>query len=133
MGVWGTGIYDNDHAADYGHEILEGGLGAIQRAFQLAQRVPYVETETGNAALVAADVVARLRSGGGETSSYAESVALWVAAANVTDTDALAVDARASIARVLTRDVSEMLELWAETDDLAEWLGVINELVDRLA
>ena len=92
-----------------------------------------MEAEAGHAALVAADVVARIRNGGGEDTPGAEPVALWIAAANVPDPDDLAVEARAAIGRVLKPNHSEVFEHWAETDDLAEWLGVINDLVDRLA
>ncbi len=133
MGAWGTGIYDNDAAADFATTISERGMGAIQQAFGLAKQLPYLDVDEGNNALVAADVVARLRSGGGEQTSYAEPVTLWVAAATFPDTEALATDARAAIGRVIDRERSEVFQLWAETDSLVEWLGVINELTDRLA
>lgn len=132
MGAWGTGIYDNDDAADWAHGLDEGGLDLIRSTLD-AVTPGSVDADTGAAALAAADVIARLRSGGGEQSPYAESVMSWV---DQHDDDpawmALIPAARAAV--VAVRDESsELYELWAEdASSLSDWLLILDELDARL-
>ena len=68
MGAWGVGIYDNDDAADWVAELEDGGLAVVSAALSTIVDGDYVEAPEGARAVAAADVVARLRSGGGEES-----------------------------------------------------------------
>ena len=74
MGAWGYGIYDNDDAADWAHDLADGGLATLRQALSDSSSVDYLESPKGSAMIAAADVVARLKSGGGEQSPYAEAV-----------------------------------------------------------
>lgn len=133
MGAWGTGIYDNDDAADWAHGLDDGGLDLVRASLQAAQAESYLEAPEGAAALAAADVIGRLKSGGGEQSPYAESVMNWVDQHE--DDDgwiALVPAARAAVAAVRAES-SELRELWAEDETtLADWLFVVAELEARL-
>ena len=133
MGAWGTGIYDNDDAADWAHGLDDGGLDLVRTALQAAHTDSYLEAPDGAAALAAADVIGRLKSGGGEQSSYAESVMNWVDRHEDDDEwIALLPAARAAVAAVLAES-SELRELWAEDEtNLADWLVVVAELEARL-
>ena len=133
MGAWGTGIYDNDDAADWAHGLDDGGLDLVRTALRAAHTDSYLEAPDGAAALAAADVIGRLKSGGGEQSPYAESVMNWVDRHEDDDEwIALLPAARAAVAAVLA-DSSELRELWAEDEtNLADWLVVVTELQARL-
>ena len=100
MGAWGVGIYDNDDAADWAGELPERGLDAVRAALDVVLDAGYVEGPDGASALAAADVVARLRSGGGEQSPYCEDVVSWVASNAGPPTDELVDRALRGIARV---------------------------------
>lgn len=132
MGTWGAGIYDNDDAADWAAEVAEDGLMAVRSALGVALESEYIESPEGACALAAADVVARLKSGGGEQTPYCEAVVEWVAANPGSPSDELLDMARRAITRVKGDD-SELAELWSEDDDgHAEWLAMIAEVEQRL-
>lgn len=133
MGAWGSGIYDNDDAADWAHGLDDGGLDLIRAALQATRTESYLQAPEAATALAAADVIGRLKSGGGEQSPYAESVINWVDQHEDDDTWlALVPAARAAVAAVLAES-SELRELWAEDETaLADWLFVVAELEARL-
>lgn len=132
MGAWGTGIFDNDDAADWGHDLESSGASAVLSTLHRARTAEYLEVDIGSSALAAADTVARLHSGGGERTSYAEAVTTWVEANPDLDYHEWLPLARTVVVRVVDTESSELFELWRETDDLADWLGVVNELMARL-
>ena len=63
MGAWGTGIFDNDGAADWSGDLATGGPSAIKEALDAALDTQYLDSGEGACAVAAADVVA------GETST----------------------------------------------------------------
>lgn len=132
MGAWGTGIFDNDAAADWASDLAEQGSSAVLAALQGARAVDYLDADVANTALAAADTVARLHAGGGERTAYAEAVTDWTAANADLDIDEWLPLARTVVVRIVDVESSELFELWRESDELSDWLGVINELMDRL-
>ena len=133
MGAWGVGIYDNDDAADWAGELPERGLDAVRAALDVVLDADYVESPDGACALAAADVVARLKSGGGEQSPYCEHVVSWVASNSGPPTDELVDKALRGVARVRGED-SELTDLWAEAGAAhADWLASIAEIERRLS
>jgi hypothetical protein len=83
--------------------------------------------------LAAADVVARLKAGGGEQSPYCEDVVRWVAANPGSPTDELVNKAMGAIARIRGED-SELAELWSEDGaEQADWLATISNVEQRLS
>lgn len=133
MGAWATGIFDNDDAADWAHGLDDGGLDLVRTTLGSLSTKPSVDAGAEAEALAAADVIARLKSGGGEQSPYAEPVMTWV---DQHDDDeswiALVPAARAAVVTVRS-DTSELRELWAEDESsLANWLFILDELDARL-
>jgi hypothetical protein len=133
MGAWGTGIYDNDDAADWGYELEAGGVAVLDGALAVVPVDDYLDGYDATAAIAAADVVARLKSAGGETSAYAEAVIGWVEANQDVAWQHLVPPALAALERVAQPENNELYELWAETDSLEEWLGVLAEVRSRLS
>lgn len=131
MGAWGTGVYDNDDAADWTADLASGGLTALQQAFDALDGAEYIESPEGAAAVAAADVVARLCNGSGEQSSYCEDVVQWVNQNRQTPADELVAAARSALTAVRA-DHCELAELWAETEDLGAWHATLDEIAQRL-
>lgn len=132
MGAWGTGVYDNDDAADWSADLASDGLSAIQVALAGVAEAGYIEAPDGAMAIAAADVVARLQSGGGERSSYCAEVVSWVDQNPLRPTAELVATARAAIGWV-RGDGSELAELWAESDELDAWHAILDEVQGRLS
>ncbi len=133
MGAWGTGIYDNDDAADWAHGLSTGGLALVRSSLQAVHAEPYLEAQEGAAALAAADVIARLKSGGGEQSPYAEDVMNWVDQHEDDDAWMALLPAARDAVRVVQSESSELRELWAEDETaLSDWLVIVTELQARL-
>ncbi len=133
MGAWGTGIYDNDDAADWAHGLDGGGLDLVRAALQATRAESHLEASEGAAALAAADVIARLKSGGGEQSPYAESAMNWVDQHEDDDAWLALLPAARAAVTAIQSESSELRQLWAEDDTaLADWLVVVAELEARL-
>ena len=133
MGAWGTGIYENDDAADWDGELAARGLAAIRDAIDAVLDSEFIDACEGSYALVAADVVARLRSGVGATSAYSEGVETWVAANPSTPPDELVERALRALTAVKSED-SELWELWSEDPEVfADWMAAIQDVSNRLS
>lgn len=133
MGAWGSGIFENDDAADWSAELQDEGINAVAQALAALTSGGYLEAPDASRALAAADVVARLRTGGGEVSPYSEAVVAWVEQNRQEPAPALVSAAVAAI-QAIRGDQSELRELWEDAGDgpLAEWLAVLSEVETRL-
>ena len=129
MGAWGTGSFENDDALDWAFE-LDGAEDheLLRAAFEAVLDEDYPETPACCTALAAAEVVAALR--GVPIEDLPEEVADWVEASESPPDDDLVVQCREAVGRV--RGNSELRELWAESEDLAEWESGLDDLMIRL-
>jgi hypothetical protein len=137
MGAWGAGIFENDVACDWASELedhddlrlIEKTLGKV-----LHSGDGYIEADSDSAseALAACEVLARLQGERGVSDSYTESADVWISAHASLSSKALVGLALGSIDRIM-RPPSELLELWDESDDGAEFREVVRELRERLA
>lgn len=135
MGAWDVGSFDNDTAVDwsYGLERTDD-LSWVERALDEALAFgpsDSVSTEVGECAVAAADVVARLRGGGGESNGYTQTVDDWVSAHPLRPPAELLGKALAVIRRVSTSP-SDLLELWEESGDGEGWQDALQDLRARL-
>ncbi len=135
MGTWGTGLFDNDTAADWTESLSYSAdlsliEGTIDRA--LATVGAYLDADLACEALAAADVVARLRGNWGERTPYSEAVDQWVESATLEAPERLVESALAAVDRVLAPD-SELNELFAETEQYEEWCAVLDDLRRRIS
>lgn len=133
MGAWGTGIFDNDTACDWAHE-LEGqrDLRVIERTLDaVLDGDDAPDADIGEEALAAAEALARLQGHWGVRNSYTERMDAWVEAAGLTPPAALVDKAHAAIDRILGTD-SELAELWGESDEFDGWKAAVAELRGRL-
>jgi hypothetical protein len=65
MGAWGTGVFENDDAADFVGDIIEGnGLSPIETAIDRVLQVKqgYLEAPEASQALAAVAILVRLKN-----------------------------------------------------------------------
>ncbi len=77
------------------------------------------------------EVLARLNGDPGYKNSYTEDVDDWVAAHPLTPSPALLARANAIVDRILG-DNSELMDLWAESNEIRNWLESVGALRQRL-
>ena len=128
MGAWGTGAFDNDDASDWVYELEDGGMDAIESALDDAVRSSDLSAPTDVNAIAAAEVVAAAI--GRPVPGLREDIAALVLRVAPGVTPEHAARARTAVEHVL--NASELAELWAETDNDAEWRGLVQDLIRRL-
>ena len=129
MGAWGTGAFENDGASDWVYELEDGGIDAIESALDDAVRSSDLSGPTDVNALAAGEVVAAAI--GRPVAGLREDIAALAAGLASSVTAEHAARARTAVEMVL--NASELAELWAETDDDAEWRGLVGDLIGRLS
>lgn len=134
MGAWGTGIFDNDSAADFGHTIADGGgLRAIEDALDtvLGSGGEYLEASAAEEGLAAADAVARMKGSGAGPSSYSETLDAWIQKERPKLSDSLVTKARSAVWRVMNEH-SELLDVWQESGEFPAWKSSVETLLRQL-
>jgi hypothetical protein len=128
MGAWGTGAFENDTASDWVWELEDGGIDAIESALDDAIHSSDLYGPTDVEAIAAAEIVAAAI--GRPLAGLREDIATLVMGVAPSVTPEHAARARTAVERVL--NASELAELWAETDDDADWRGLVEDLIRRL-
>ena len=132
MGAWGHGSFDNDDAMDWLQEFEEGGLGAVESAFDAVTSLSegdYLEAPEASMALAAAEIVATARDG--DTSGLPDSVDPMLAQHQSSlMEDGLLDSARKAVTRVYRE--SELKELWQDSPDRQAWQDGLRNLLSRL-
>jgi hypothetical protein len=134
MGAWGTGIFDNDTACDWAHDLKEtSDLSLIESALDKVLNVgaEYLDASEAEKALAAAETVARLKGNWGIIDSYTETMDMWVETTRLIPPQALIEKALKAIERTLSGP-SELLELWGEGEDFTAWEESVKDLSRRL-
>ncbi len=131
MGAWGTGMFDNDDAADWAYELDEAvDLTPVREALAAATDGDgYLERPEGACAVAAAAVLAATFDG--DLRGLPERVGEWVDGQPGTSTTGDARLALDALVRVISED-SELAELWRDSPDAAEWAQGIERLGRRL-
>ena len=131
MGAWGSGVFENDTGCDFATTVAEGGgIPALTQALDrvLSSKDDYLEAPDAEEALAAAEIVARLIGNSGKETAYTASIDSWIKSAQVKASGELVEKAKLSALRVL----SELLELWMDSDDFEGWKRSIEEVLGRL-
>jgi hypothetical protein len=132
MGAWGTGIFDNDGAADWAilfdDTEMADRLGFITRTLERGTASGYLEIDDGEAVLAAAAVVASLVPDGLvlDENNGPQTLGGTVGFEITDELRALTVRAL----RGVTGANSEWMELWGDSD--AEPTALANELITVL-
>jgi hypothetical protein len=125
MGAWGSGPFDNDDVADWAWSLEDSTDDAVLRAaLQDGADTVKPNASTSQIAIAAAAVVVAGRSG--DSGQLPEEVGAWLDAHHDLPWSDLADLARAALANV-AKD-SELLDLWAESDDAETWRADLEAL-----
>lgn len=133
MGTWSHDAFGNDTACDWAAELTESDdLSPVKTAIKavVKNNDDYIDAQVGEEALVAIEVVARLRGNAGYHNTYTESVDDWVATVKIDPSLKLLQDAMTALDLIVS-DRSELKELWSETN-VTEWLDGVKDLRSRL-
>lgn len=129
MGAWGTGVFENDYAADWVAGLEDSTTSQpVVAALRRASMDGYLEGRESSVALVAAEVVAALK--GNPAVGLPEEVLSWIRSRQLRINEDLIQLAQEAVRRVETQ--SELLELWQESRSLSGWLDTTKDLKRRL-
>jgi hypothetical protein len=134
MGAWGTGICDNDTAADWCSSLEDvDDLSLIEEAFEniLSPDDDFLDADQAQEALAAAEAISRLQGNGGPETPHTEPMDGWVKQHKLKVPATLARKAHAVIDRVLT-EPSELLDLWTESEEMDAWKAAVKDLKSRI-
>jgi hypothetical protein len=134
MGAWGYGTFENDTACDFGAAVSDGGgIVLVEQALDrvLASGGTYLEVSDAEEGLAAAEIVARVKGSPGVETAYTESIDTWIKGSRPQASASLIEKAKRAIARILA-DESELVEVWAESDDFDGWKQSVEALQARL-
>ncbi len=127
MGAWGTGHFENDDAMD----LIAGVQGPddLDRALRAAaeSEEASVDASVASEAMAAAEVVAAMM--GRPSGDCPEELAKRLDALGA-PAPALVTLAQESVSRVLME--SELVDLWAESDEVEGWNRSVTDLIARL-
>ena len=130
MGIWGTGIFENDVALDWVEQLLQSNNTSLLREAirGVVDTSRYLEAPECCIALAAVEIVAALKNK--EYSLLPEAVESWVRKNSfIIDTQLVEVALRTI--QAISRE-SELRDLWSESSFHDEWSNVINSLEQRL-
>lgn len=133
MGAWGLGSFENDEAADFLAEVTgSGDLSLIREAIDnVVTSTEFVEAPDACRAIVAAEVIAAALGRPTTEALRQDGLSRWLARIRPGIEPALALGAHTALAQILAPN-SELRELWEDTDDLAEWRALVNDLMQQL-
>jgi len=127
MGAWGTGHFENDDALDLIAEVQgPDDLDRVLRAVTESEDVS-IDASVASEAMAAADIVAALM--GRPADDCPEDLAKRLDALGA-PAPALIKLAQESVSRVLME--SELVDLWAESDEIEAWNLSVTDLIARL-
>jgi hypothetical protein len=129
-GAWGSGTFDNDDALDWVHACTESkGGSVIASTLEIAMRPGALQSPEGAAAVAAAEVVAAAR--GQPSKGLPDELGDWLSHQPKQEIAKLAPLARKALARVKDPQISELGQLWKESED-KQWTKTVAELEARL-
>jgi len=132
MSAWGVGNFDNDTALDWIYELEEtDDLSLVKNTIEKVLSEKYIDSDMGAEALVAIEVLARLKGNFGKEDPYSEDIDQWVKT-HAIEVDSKTIDKALQAIDLIVSKKSELYELWEETDDFNAWKEEINNLKIRL-
>src|SRR6185369_3806025 len=103
MGAWGHRVFENDGALDFAAGVTDGGgIGAIEEIFDRLLGVggDFLEASDAEEALMAAEIVARIKGKPGAQATYFNEIDAWIAKARPAVSAALFDKAKRVVTRI---------------------------------
>jgi hypothetical protein len=133
MGAWSADAFGNDAACDWSYGLKKvGDLSLVRQAMEAVLNLEedFLDADTASEALVACEVLARLKGNWGVRNPYTETVDHWVESHKIEPPENLIQTALAAIDRIRSPQ-SELLDLWEEGDP-SEWQAAVDDLRERV-
>ena len=129
MGAWSHSSFNNDDALDWVAALSRSGSGAITQALNAVPESDdkNLEAPVASAAVAAAEVVAA--QAGSPAAKLPPEASAWVAK-QPPPTPELVSLARRAVERVLR--LSELRDLWADSENSQAWQTEVSDLLARL-
>jgi len=133
MGAWAEDAFGNDTACDWAGDFSENpSLDIVKSTIDcVVESEEYLDSDEACEALVACEIVARLKGNWGEKSAYSEEIDKWVESMNTQPSVELVAAAEKAINRILDVN-SELQELWDEDGENEKWHSEMNGLLARV-
>jgi len=133
MGAWSEDAFGNDTACDWAGDFSENpSIDKVSEALSVVlDSDDYLESDEANEALVACEVVARLKGNWGAKSAYSEEIDKWIESVSIIPSGELISKAEKAISRILGEN-SELNELWNEDGVNEKWHAEIKSLLERI-
>ncbi|SEL51832.1 protein of unknown function [Pseudoxanthomonas sp. GM95] len=133
MGAWGHGSFENDDAADFIADVVDGNdLNVVGEALAAVLAAgDALEAPEACYGLAAAEVVAAAIGRPTAAAQADEELTEWLARTRPAASDDLVQLALAALARIVGEG-SELKELWDEVDETAAWEATVTEIKTRL-
>lgn len=135
MGTWSAETFGNDTAGDWADGLSEtDDLTYVEEALDevLEAGSDYLDSDQACAGLAACEVLARLKGHWGVRDAFSDEVDSWVEAHPQTVPKRLITKAVKVIDRI-TREPSELLDLWKESKDPLAWRNAVADLRIRVS
>lgn len=134
MGAWAEDAFGNDTACDWAGDFSDNpSIDKIEEAINLViESDEYLDSDLASEALVACEIIARLKGNFGEMSAYSESIDAWVKSVNILPSNELILRAQKAIVRILGEN-SELSELWDEGGINEKWHAEMENLQKRVS
>ena len=133
MGAWAEDAFGNDTACDWaGNFSDDPSLEKVEEAMDaVINSEEYLDSYEACGALVACEIIARLKGNWGKKSAYSESIDKWIESVSIVPSNELISKAENTISRILGKD-SELQELWDEDGENEEWHFEMGDLLSRV-
>ena len=134
MGAWGSGIFENDDAADFVSEVVDGSdLSPIEAAIEQVLLIDsdYLEAPEGSRALAASAILALLKNKDIELDDAGPDLERWIKQSGIKVPEGLLAKGRRAAQRVITSP-SELMELWSDSGELEQWKASVETLIGKL-
>ena len=139
MGTWGLKNFENDGAADFKLDVLEGDKTLVKNAIQQIVKLKesdYLEAPDCENGLAAIEFIAA--ANGSPSVDFSKLELEWISKNDLLKYKKplfgkridIIDDSFKAIERIVQN--SELKELWEESDELDAWLGIQDDLKKRL-
>ncbi|AJY76738.1 DUF4259 domain-containing protein [Paenibacillus beijingensis] len=129
MGAWGYGNFENDIVLDWVEDLLDTqDLRLISESINTVLDDSYLDAATASIAVGAIEILAAMQNRPG-TEDYDDELEDWINQHKGQGTNLL-VTANEALGKILT--ISELKELWQESENYEDWVKTIKELEERL-
>ena len=133
MGTWALHSFGNDDAGDLLGDLTEqNGLGPVQEAIaRVLNTEGYLEAPEAQQCIAACEVVATALGRPSAAAQAEEELVAWLARVRPILGSEVVTQATEALDRVLEPE-SELLELWQESAEFADWHANVTGLRSRL-